>query len=85
MIVFILTTSDSQSPMPFKVYLNSEFYLQSTIINYSIPHLSLQYRGTAKQMTNTNNFVVHKILPIDNATLFLVQVVVMQKCLEFNL
>lgn len=54
-----------QFPKPFIAHLNSEFYFQYTIIT---PH---QYRGTAKQMTNTNNFMAHKILPIDNATLFL--------------
>lgn len=43
MNVFILTTSESQSPMPFKVYLNSEFYLQSTIITpFPIFHFNIE-------------------------------------------
>lgn len=38
-------------------------------------------------MTNTNNFMVHKILPIDNATLFLSRFKYSRSCseIEFNL
>lgn len=66
-------------------------YIHNFICNiHSLLHSpsSLQYRAAAKQMTNTNNFVVHKILQIDNTTFSCPSsntLQVMQTCRQFNL